>query len=54
VIHIWHVAVTITEIFVLPPPLAGRPRAHHRTIVSLFPVVCRQTGKGMFSVDDKK
>jgi len=40
--------------FLLHPPPTGRPRAHHQTIISLYPGVRRQTGTEMFSVDDEK
>ena len=39
-------------ICIVPP--SGRPRAHHKAIVSLYPVVRRQTGPEMFLADDKK
>ena len=35
-------------------PHTGRPRAHHKTIISPYPGVHRQTGTEMFSVGDEK
>jgi len=51
----WHCASCIgaLSISVASPP-TGRPRAHHQTIISLYPGVRRQTGTEMFWVDDEK
>ena len=35
-------------------PPTGRPRAHHKAIISQYPSVRRLTGTKMFSVDEKK
>ena len=38
----------------IAPPPTGRPKVHHKTIISLFRGVRMQTGTEMFSLGDEK